>query len=142
MSIKVEIVTPTRKAFQGEVSELQAPGWFGEFGVLPRHAAMLTLVRAGVLTLHNVQGQLLVDKEPEDLSGKRRLVLGAGFAEVGPTGVTLMVDLCEDAAKVDKAKAAEDLKAASAKLGTVDPASADGRLAQKAADLARARLAV
>jgi len=142
MSLKVEIVTPTRKAFEGTASEVQAPGWLGEFGVLPRHTSLLTLTRAGVVTLHGAEGQLTVERDAVELKGTRRLVLGAGFAEVGANGVTLVVELCEDGANVNKAAAAADLSKAEAEMAHNDGGSLAFRLAQKAADLARARLAV
>lgn len=142
MSLKVEIVTPSRRAFEGQADTVQVPGWLGQMGVLPRHASVLTLTRAGVFTLSGATGKLLVDKEYVELSGSRRLVLGPGFAEVGADRVTLLVDLCEDAAGVDKAAAAEALAKAEAAMAKEDSNSVAWRLANKAADLARARLSV
>lgn len=140
MSLTVEIVTPTRKAFDGSADQVQAPGWLGEIGVLPKHAAVLTLTRAGVVTLVSTTGQLTLDKEPVAISGTRRLVVGPGFAEVGPDRVTLVVELCEDGASVDKNAAAAALSAAEAEMVKVDGNSLAFRMASKAADLARARL--
>ncbi len=140
MSLTVEIVTPSRKAFDGTADRVQAPGWLGEMGVLPRHAATLTLTRAGVVTLVDANGQLTLDKEPQALQGTRRFVVGPGFAEVGPDRVTLVVELCEDGAGVDKTAAASALSAAESEMAKVDGNSLAFRLAQKAADLARARL--
>ena len=77
--IAVKIVTPERVTFEGIAQRLQAPGWLGEFGVLPRHAPMLTLLRAGTVTL-------------ETATGTVRWNVGTGFAEVGPTHVTILVE--------------------------------------------------
>ncbi len=140
MSLTVEIVTPSRKSFEGTAEQVQAPGWLGEMGVLPRHAAVLTLTRAGVVTLQGARGQLTVDKEPMDVTGSRRLVVGPGFAEIGPDRVTLVVELCEDGQGVDKAAAAAALSKHEGEMAQVDGSSLAFRLAQKAADLARARL--
>lgn len=142
MSIKVEIVTPMRKAFEGEVSQVQVPGWLGELGVLPSHAALLALSRAGVATLHAANGTLTVDKEPTEVKGDRRLVLGPGFVEVNATSVTLVVDLCEDGVGDDKTAASAALQKAEAELSKAEPNTAAWTLAQRQADLARARLAV
>lgn len=142
MSLTVEIVTPSKKAFEGTADQVQAPAWLGEMGVLPRHAAVLTLTRAGVVTLHAASGQLLIDREPVNVQGTRRLVVGPGFAEVGPDRVTMVVELCEDGNGVDKAAAAEALKKAEHEMAHTDGRSLSFRLAQKTADLARARLAV
>lgn len=140
MALKVEIVTPSRRAFDGSAEQVQVPGWLGQMGILPRHAALLTLTRAGVFTLSGASGKLLVEKEYVELSGTRRLILGPGFAEVGPDRVTLLVDLCEDAANVDKAAAADALTKAEAAMAKEDSSSLTWRMASKAADLARARL--
>lgn len=147
MPLHVEIVTPTRKAFEGTASEVQIPGWLGEMGVLPSHTALLTLTHAGVVTLQGVEGQLTVGREPVALTAAHqgqacRLVLGAGFAEVGADRVTLVVELCEDGAGVDRAAAAAALSSAEAEMVKHDGGSLAFRLAQKAADLARARLSV
>ncbi len=142
MSLTVEIVTPSRKVFEGQAERVELPGWLGEVGALPQHAPLLTLVRAGVVTLHGADGQLILDKEPAPLKGDRRLVVGAGFAEIGHDRVTLVVDLCQDSATVDKTAATADLQAAVEVLGTNDSNSVAARLAVKQADLARARLKV
>jgi F-type H+-transporting ATPase subunit epsilon len=81
-SLKVQIVTPERVTFEGTADKVQAPGAAGEFGVLPRHAPMLALLKSGVVTL-------------EGPGGKQSWKVGKGFAEVGPTHVTILVDSSE-----------------------------------------------
>ncbi len=127
MPLTVEIVTPAKVAWMGEVAELQAPGVLGEFGVLPGHASMLSVTRAGVVALHGAK------------DGASRLVVGPGFAEVGPDRVTLLVDSCVAAASVDKAAAAEALAAAEARQAAAAPGSADWDKASRDVELARAR---
>ena len=68
------------------------------------------------------------------------LLVGAGFAEVGPDRVTLLVDLCEAVGTVSRADAQKELDEAIAALGTVDIESDDGIQIQKRIDLAQARL--
>ena len=128
MSLTVEIVTPSEIVFSGAVDQIQAPGVMGEFGVLEQHAAMLAVTTAGTITLHT-GGEV------------RSLVVGPGFAEIGPDQVTLLVDLCEDAETVDAKAAQVDLDAAFAELGQVDVMSDEGLLLQKRIDLAQARIA-
>jgi len=41
---KLEIVTPTGVIFDNEVKQVTLPGAEGEFGVLPRHAALVSLL--------------------------------------------------------------------------------------------------
>ena len=127
MGLAVEIVTPAAVAWQGDAVEVQAPGLAGEFGALVDHAPMLAVTRAGVVSVHTEGG---VD----------RMVVGAGFAEVGPDRVTLLVDLCESASDVDKSAASEALAAAEAVLSSADPQSDEWARARREADLAAARL--
>ena len=127
MAVHVEIVTPSDVAWKGTADEVSAPGLLGEFGVLPEHAALLTAIRAGVVTV--VQGGV-----------STRLVVGPGFAEVGPEQVTLIVDLCQPATAVDKAEAAKALAEAESVLSHADPDTAEHRAAFAKAALATARL--
>ena len=77
MSVALKIVTPSRIALESEAGEVQIPGHYGEYGVLPAHAQMLTLTQPGVVTIHG---------------GKDagRLLVGKGLAEVGPGSITLL----------------------------------------------------
>lgn len=129
MSIHVEIVTPSEIAYEGDCTMASAPGLLGEFGVLDMHAQTLAVTTAGVVTM-------------ESDSGVVKLVVGPGFAEVGPDRITLLVDQCESADGVDKAAAQKDLDAAFAELKVHSADSEEGIQARKQAELAKARLAV
>jgi len=48
-TLKLEIVTPSGSIFAGDVLEVTLPGEEGEFGVLPEHASLTTLLTAGVI---------------------------------------------------------------------------------------------
>lgn len=86
----LNLVTPERSFFSGQVRELVAPGAEGEFGVLPGHAAMLSGLKAGRLIYRDGQKETT-------------LLAGGGFAEVTGERVTVLLD---DATR------AEDLDAA------------------------------
>ena len=127
MALSLEIVTPDRRAWKGEVVQVQVPGSAGEFGVLESHANLLGTTRPGLVTL--------------EVSGEsQRLIVGAGFAEVGSDGLTLLVDSCEEAGSYDKAQAAEDLAEAEQVLESADPTSNEFERARNRADLAHARI--
>jgi F-type H+-transporting ATPase subunit epsilon len=128
VSLTVEIVTPSEIVFSGSVDQIQAPGVLGEFGVLEQHASMLAVTTAGRVTLY-------IGEEV------RTMVVGPGFAEVGPDQVTLLVDLCEASDAVDTNTAKADLDTAYAELCKVDAFSDEGLLLQKRIDLAQARIA-
>lgn len=127
MPVALKIVTPSAIALEGEANEVQIPGFSGEYGVLHDHAQMLTLTKPGVVTIHG-----------GDHAGK--LLVGKGLAEVGPGDITLLVDLCEDVAGIDKDAAKRELERAQADLKSV---AANGPEAAAIADriqLAEARL--
>ena len=127
MSLSVTIVTPTRIAFQSDADEIQVPGWLGEYGVLESHAQMLTLTRPGVVTLFQ--------------SGKTtRLLTGKGFAETGPSEITLLVNLCEEVEKIDKDKARKDLSEAEEELSRLHSTDPKYPFVQDRINLAQARI--
>lgn len=128
MALQIEIVTPSTVAWKGQVSELQAPGIAGEFGVLPDHTPMLAVTRPGVVALLGAPG------------GDLRMVVGAGFAEVGPAQVTLLVDFCEPAESVDKDAARAALADAEGRLSSSEPGTPAHETARKDAALAQARV--
>jgi F-type H+-transporting ATPase subunit epsilon len=51
ITMHVEVVTAERELYNGEADELIAPGSEGELGILPRHAALLTTLKAGELRI-------------------------------------------------------------------------------------------
>jgi F-type H+-transporting ATPase subunit epsilon len=65
--------------FTGEVEQVDVPGSEGDFGVLAAHAPFVSVLRPGILTIYN-QGET------------RRVVVFGGFAEVSPTGLTILAD--------------------------------------------------
>ena len=129
MPLQVDILTPKRQAWSGVASEVRAPGWLGEFGVLPGHDSMLSLLRAGVCVISADHGE-------------QRFVVGRGFAEVSAERVTLLTDSAEPVESVDKTAATRDLENAEATMSTADPLSAEWAMAEEKLELARARLSV
>ncbi len=76
--ILLEVMTPERKVFSGRVTEVQFPSKHrGFYGILPDHTTVLTPVGDGVLT-YSQGGQ------------RQALTVFGGFADVGPTHVTLL----------------------------------------------------
>jgi F-type H+-transporting ATPase subunit epsilon len=129
MALTVEIVTPTQTAFSGEALEVQAPGFLGEFGVLPEHTLFLSVVKAGVVTVITTKGTT-------------KYVVGRGFAEAGPDRVSLLTEVCEESSTVDKVAAKTLLEDAEKTMASADPTSGDFAHAEHQAELARARLAI
>jgi len=74
-----ELVSPEKLLFSGDVVGVVVPGAEGEFEVLAGHAPLMTTLKAGVLTV----------TEP---SGKRRLFVRGGFADVTANGLSVLAE--------------------------------------------------
>ncbi len=79
-TLQLQIMTPTGPIFDGEALSVTIPGEEGEFGVLPRHASLATLMQAGV-----------VDIEMTDKS-VASVVVNWGVVQVDEEKVLLLVD--------------------------------------------------
>jgi len=95
--IRLELVTPERLLVSEEVDEIIAPGYEGEFGVLPEHTQYLAILSAGVLRY----------RKGDEV---RKVAVGGGFAEVTPDRAVVLADVAERAEEidVDRARRAHD----------------------------------
>ncbi|SRR6266704_1646621 len=93
-TLHVEVVTAERELYNGEADDVNAPGSEGQLGILPSHAALLTMLKAGPLTI-----KLSGAEEPLFVSG--------GFLEVFDNTVTVLADTAEHAEEIDQARAEE-----------------------------------
>lgn len=127
MPLDLRIVTPKAIAWQGRADEILAPGFHGQFGVMPTHERLLSVARPGRVVIHNADGV-------------ETFIVGAGFIEVGPEHVTVLTDMCEPLEGVDPEQAQRELAEAEAELAQCAQGSAAWDEAEKRADVARARL--
>src|SRR5258708_14893268 len=102
-TLHVEVVTAERELYRGEADLVSAPGAEGRLGILPRHAALLTTLASGELTI-NLAGA----EEPLFVSG--------GFLEVSNNAVTVLADTAEHAEEIDQARAEEARRRAQERL--------------------------
>jgi F-type H+-transporting ATPase subunit epsilon len=102
-----ELVSPERLVFAGEVSQVDVPGEEGDFGVLAGHAPYIATLRPGVLTIYGD-------------GGPRRIVVQGGFAEVGPTGLTVLAEQAVPVAEIDAAMIAQSIKDTEEDLADAD----------------------
>jgi len=79
-TLKLEILTPNGLIFEGDVAEVTLPGEEGEFGVLPHHASLATMLQAGVIEV------LKTDKT------KEAIVVNWGVVKVTEESVAVLVD--------------------------------------------------
>lgn len=61
--MQLEIVTPEKRVFQGEVSEASFPGADGSFQVLNNHAPIVSALAKGAVSFTTAEGKqsILVD---------------------------------------------------------------------------------
>lgn len=95
-TLQVRVITPERIVFEGEATHVQYPGEDGLYGILPRHAPMITTVASGVLVITETDGN------------KHRFFVADGFAQVvAGKEVRFAVDSGEDEADIDLSRAQE-----------------------------------
>ena len=105
--IQLEIVTPERLFFSGEVDEVNVPGAEGYLGVLPGHAPLLSELRIGVISYR--QG-----------SQESHLFCSWGFAEVLPDRVSVLAEVAESPDQIDTERAREQRDEAEKLLRSLD----------------------
>ena len=79
---RLRVYTPERELVDTEVREVTAEGVWGQIGVLPDHAALVTALEPGELS-YRENGRVI------------RLRLGGGFAEVRDNVMTVLADAGE-----------------------------------------------
>jgi F-type H+-transporting ATPase subunit epsilon len=55
--MNIDIITPDKKLFSGEVSAVQFPGTNGSFGILNNHAPLIATLKKGEIKLTDVSKQ-------------------------------------------------------------------------------------
>ena len=96
-----ELVSPERLLVSEAVEFVVIPGTEGEMTVLALHAPVMTTVKPGVVTVKPVS-------EPEE-----RYVVFGGFADILPSGCTLLAELAvpvKDIDRTDLARRIQDAK--------------------------------
>ena len=121
-TLHVEVVTAERELYSGEADMVSAQGIEGRLGILPRHAALLTILAPGEMTI-----KLNGAEEPLFVSG--------GFLEVSNNSVSVLADTAEHAEEIDQARAEEARRRAEDRL---QQAESDTERAELNAALARA----
>jgi F-type H+-transporting ATPase subunit epsilon len=79
-TFQLSILTPEKTVFEGEVEYVEVPGSEGYLGVLAHHAALVTSLASGTLTLRRAGGET----EKHQVSG--------GFFEVSNNRATVLAD--------------------------------------------------
>jgi len=127
--ILLEIVTPERALIKEWVDEVTAPGTEGEFGVLPGHTPFLTTLKIG---------EIFYKKG----NATKYLAVSWGYAEVGPSQVTILAEAAEIAEEIDTKRAEEARARALAILAKKDVEESQFKLAEATLEKTMVRMQV
>ena len=126
-TIKVDIVSAEGEIFSGDATMVSAPGSQGDLGIYPRHAPLLTLLKAGEVRVVTPDGV------------EHLFYVGGGALEIQPNLVTVLADTALRAKDIDEAAALGAKQRAEEALkdraGAIDHAEALAELARVAAQL-------
>jgi F-type H+-transporting ATPase subunit epsilon len=126
-TIQVDIVSAEGEIFSGAATMVFAPASQGEIGIAPRHAPLLSLLKAGEVRVQTLEGE------------QQFFFVGGGAIEVQPNKVTVLADTALRAKDIDEAAAlAAKQRAEEAlrdKAGHITQAEALAELARAAAQL-------
>ena len=112
--LKIELITPQKKILEKEASEVVVSTLAGEIGILEGHANLLSIIRSGLLVIHN-QGE------------KNYFAVHHGFVQVKSGKVSIAVKLCEEKIDLERAKLAEKT--------TLEKIASIGKEIEKAAEI-------
>ena len=96
--IAFDLVSPERLLLSEQVDMVVVPGAEGDFGVLPRHAPLISTLRPGVIRVF------------EGREVKNRIFVAGGFAEVTPERCTVLAEEAVPLKDIDVATIDQQLK--------------------------------
>lgn len=86
-----DLVSPEKKLVSEPAKMVVVPGEEGDFGVLPNHAATVSSIRPGVLTVYSNDNE-----EPS------RIFVAGGFVDVTPSSCTVLAEEAMLVSDLDK----------------------------------------
>jgi F-type H+-transporting ATPase subunit epsilon len=92
-TIQVDIVSAEGEIFSGPAKMVFAPASQGEIGIAPRHAPLLSMLKAGEVRVQTPDGE------------EQFFFVGGGAIEVQPRHVTVLADTALRAKDIDEAAA-------------------------------------
>jgi len=92
MKIDLQVVTPEKIAFKGEINQISLPTKNGQITILPNHISLVSTIEGGELIIKN-------DKE------ETLLAVYSGFVEVRKNQVRVMTDVAQRVDEIDEEKA-------------------------------------
>lgn len=125
---QLRIITPDRVFYENTVEMVEFNTTEGQIGVLPGHIPLTVIVKPGILTIHEAEGEKMA-------------ALHAGFAEILPEGITILAEIIEWPEEIDQSRAEAALHRAEERLHSRTPETDIAR-AETALQRAVARIQV
>ncbi|TIN33026.1 MAG: F0F1 ATP synthase subunit epsilon [Mesorhizobium sp.] len=94
-AFKFELVSPERLLVSEQVESVVIPGAEGEMTVMAQHAPVMTTIKPGVVTVKTAAGK------------EERYVVFGGFADILPSGCTLLAESAVAVGDIDRADLAD-----------------------------------
>lgn len=79
--LRLKIISPEKRIFEGEVNRVTVPGTLGEFEILVNHAPIISSLESGKVSYEIATGELT------------QLEIESGFVEVQKNVISLCVEL-------------------------------------------------
>jgi F-type H+-transporting ATPase subunit epsilon len=91
MKIDLQVVTPEKIAFEGEIDRISLPTKHGQITILPKHISLVSTIKSGDLIIENDKKETL-------------MAVYGGFVEVRKNQVRVMTDVAERIEELDEEK--------------------------------------
>ena len=115
-----ELVSPDAILASETVKMVTVPGEAGDFGVLAKHAPLLSSIRPGVVEITSENGDV------------KRLFVDGGFADVNETQCTVLAENATDVADLNISDLEKELEGLNKDLNsTEDDAQKSARITQQ-----------
>lgn len=79
--LRLKIISPEKRIFDGEVNRVTVPGTLGEFEILVNHAPIISSLESGKVSYEIATGEL------------KQLEIESGFVEVQKNVISLCVEI-------------------------------------------------
>jgi len=99
-AMNFELVSPERLLVSEEVESVVVPGTEGYFTVLARHAPFMSTLKPGLVEVRGLSGEV------------HKIFVRGGFADVTPTGLTILADQATRLGDFDAAALADEIRLA------------------------------
>lgn len=96
-TLHFSLVSPERELFSGAVEHVVVPGTEGDFGVLAHHAPLMSTIKPGMLRIFTGEREL-------------RMFINGGFADVTPSGLTILAEDAVDLAALTSADIEQQIR--------------------------------